>query len=129
MDVKNPSKESMSKSSQVDESSSSASYYTGHIISTQSRHEADAFDLLDDHLNFTDIPAMSNDGMVDELNDEEMEFQGASDLGRRNNDLQEGEEEEMVLDRAADYKMVSIMRQKRTIVADPYQISDANTLS
>ena len=35
----------------------------------------------------------------------------------------------MVLDRAADYKMVSIMRQKRTIVADPYQISDANTLS
>ena len=35
----------------------------------------------------------------------------------------------MVLDRAADYKMVSIMRQKRTIVTDPYQISDANILS
>jgi hypothetical protein len=34
----------------------------------------------------------------------------------------------MVLDRAVDYKMVSIMRQKRHLNADPYLI-DENKLS
>ena len=43
---------------------------------------------------------MSNDGMYDD-----------SDMQRqKNNELQEDEQEEMVLDRAVDYKMVSIMR-------------------
>lgn len=36
----------------------------------------------------------------------------------KNNDLGEDEHEEMVLDRASDYKMVSIMRQKRAVIID-----------
>ena len=73
----------------------------------------------DDNLHFSDIPVMSNDGMYDD-----------SDMQRqKNNELQEDEQEEMVLDRAVDYKMVSIMRQqRRPIVADPYK-HDTNTLS
>lgn len=65
---------------------------------------------------------MSNDGMASYAGDETL----AERL--RNNELQDDEEEDLVLDRAVDYKMVSIMKQARpTINNDPYQQREDQT--
>lgn len=61
----------------------------------------------DEGLSFDVIPAMSNDGMY---------IEGEEAERMRNNELLEDEHEDMILDRASDYKMVSIMRQKRPAV-------------
>lgn len=72
---------------------------------------------FEDGLNlFQDIPAMSNDGMISYTEGED-----PSHIEKRiNNELLEDEHEDMVLDRGTGYKMVSIMRQKRALVPDPY---------
>ena len=80
----------------------------------------------DEGLLFTDIPAMSSDGMYSsdvEDHDEVTRY--------RNNELQEGEQEELLLDRGHEYRMISIMRTKRAqVVTSPYDLTDgANTLS
>lgn len=56
---------------------------------------------------------MSNDGAYDS---------GAGAPANKNNELKEGEQEDMILDRGNEYKMVSIMRQKgRVLVSNPYE--------
>ena len=66
----------------------------------------------DDLLNFTEIPVMSNDGVHDPSDPVPT---------NQNNELNEDEEEDLVLDRGNEYKMISIMRQKRKkIVSNPY---------
>jgi hypothetical protein len=73
----------------------------------------------DDLLNFTEIPVMSNDGVHDPSDPVPT---------NQNNELNEDEEEDLVLDRGNEYKMISIMRQKRKkIVSNPYD--DENKLS
>lgn len=66
---------------------------------------SDSFDL--DGIKFSQIPAMSMDGLEDYKNED----------GRRTNQTAETEEEEAVLDRGQDYKL-SIMRKKRPLVVD-----------
>ena len=64
---------------------------------------------------------MSHDGVFDQ-ND------GGVDNTNKNNELKEDEHEDMILDKGNEYKMVSIMRQKRkVIVSNPYE--DDNKLS
>jgi hypothetical protein len=80
--------------------------------------EPESLDIMDDEgLMFTDIPVMSNDGMYSpgkEADDHPLS---------RNNELQEDEQEEMVLDRGNEYRMISIMRVKRAnVVTSPYEI-------
>jgi hypothetical protein len=61
-------------------------------------------------MNFTEIPVMSNDGAYE-----------AAQSQNKNNELKEDEQEDMILDRGNEYKMVSIMRQKgRELVNNPY---------
>lgn len=77
-----------------------------------------AFDDENDALlNFTEIPVMSNDGAYE-----------AAHSKYKNNELKEDEQEDMILDRGNEYKMVSIMRQKgRQLVSNPYD--DPNKLT
>ena len=80
--------------------------------------EPETLDIMEDEgLLFTDIPAMSNEGMY-EPSGEVPDFPFS-----KNNELQDGEQEEMILDRGNEYRMVSIMRVKRAnVVTSPYEI-------
>jgi hypothetical protein len=91
---------------------------TTRTPASESLMEPETLDILEDEgLLFTDIPVMSNEGMYSPGKE------GDDFPLSRNNELQEGEQEEMVLDKGQEYRMVSIMRVKRAnVVTSPYDI-------
>jgi len=80
--------------------------------------EPETLDIMEDEgLMFTDIPVMSHDGMYSPGKE------GDDFPSMKNNELQEGELEEMVLEHGQEYRMVSIMRVKRAnVVTSPYEV-------
>jgi hypothetical protein len=118
---------SSSRKSSVDDSSSNNSHDLQRQESTQSlpkeRDEStgvvntETFDLEDNLLDAFEgsIPKMSNDGMSFDDLDKVQRTQSM------NNELAEGEQEEMVIDSGNEYRMISIMRQRRPVlVKDPF---------
>ncbi|TNV73480.1 hypothetical protein FGO68_gene8973 [Halteria grandinella] len=118
--LKNIKNEASRKSSCGDDTSSATSHFQVNnflsaSLNTKEGAADDGFEFDDEGLAFDNIPPMSSDGMYNC----DIQAEGANpdqDEKAKNNELAEDEHEDLVLDRGTDYKMVSIMRQKRPAV-------------